>query len=333
MKRVNEVTRVYKSHHFDSTIWDEFVPSEGDVVITTSYKAGTTWTQRCVQVILAAAGKASEEDSLDEVSPWVDLRFPARAQKVEMLRSLTTPRYLKSHLPADGIPVYDGVKYILVCRDGPDVFFSWLNHWRHFNDAAYDMLNSEGLEGPPYPRFDVTFEELGGERGLFERWITRGWDQQPWEVDGWPCWSATHHLRTWWPLRHRDNVLFLHFNNLKADLEGSMRKVARFLGVSDAIPEDAWPGLAAKCTFDAMKRDAEKYAPAQGALWEPSAAQAPLGQSGASRTGGQIFINKGENGRWRGVFTQEQVERHHATVREQCGADAQRWLETGEMPP
>ena len=30
----------------------------------------------------------------------------------------------------------------------------------------------------------------------------------------------------WWPLRHKPNVLFLHFSEMKADHEGSVRKIA-----------------------------------------------------------------------------------------------------------
>lgn len=43
-----ERTRTYQTHHLDSTRWDAFVPRDDDIVITTAYKAGTTWTQRIV---------------------------------------------------------------------------------------------------------------------------------------------------------------------------------------------------------------------------------------------------------------------------------------------
>jgi len=35
----------YRNLIFDSTRWDRFTPRDGDVVVCTSYKAGTTWTQ------------------------------------------------------------------------------------------------------------------------------------------------------------------------------------------------------------------------------------------------------------------------------------------------
>ena len=39
------LTRVYRNHHLDSTRWAGYRPRDGDVIITTSYKSGTTFTQ------------------------------------------------------------------------------------------------------------------------------------------------------------------------------------------------------------------------------------------------------------------------------------------------
>ena len=36
---------VYQNHHLDSTRWDVVTPRDDDIVISTSYKSGTTWTQ------------------------------------------------------------------------------------------------------------------------------------------------------------------------------------------------------------------------------------------------------------------------------------------------
>ena len=41
-------TRTYQNHHLDSTRWDEVELRPGDILISTSYKAGTTWTQTIV---------------------------------------------------------------------------------------------------------------------------------------------------------------------------------------------------------------------------------------------------------------------------------------------
>src|SRR5213082_1065918 len=52
MPTLPQRTRVYRCHHLDSTRWDDIVPRPDDIVITTSLKAGTTWTQRIVSLLV-----------------------------------------------------------------------------------------------------------------------------------------------------------------------------------------------------------------------------------------------------------------------------------------
>ena len=59
--------RVYQHHHLDSTRWRWFVQRPDDIVITTSYKAGTTWMQTIVAQLLFPDG---------DVPGVVDGRFP-----------------------------------------------------------------------------------------------------------------------------------------------------------------------------------------------------------------------------------------------------------------
>jgi hypothetical protein len=54
-----------------------------------------------------------------------------------------------------------------------------------------------------------------------------------------------------WGVRNQPNVMFLHFNDLKSDLPGAMRKVAAFLEIP--VQEEKWDKTVEKCTFDWMK--------------------------------------------------------------------------------
>src|SRR5438094_276548 len=160
-------TRVYRCHHLDSTRWDDVVPRPDDIVITTSLKAGTTWTQRIVSLLV-----------------FQTIRLP--------------------------------------------------------------------------------------------------------------------------------NTLLVHYNDLKADLEGEMRRIARFLEIE--VPEEKWPTLSEAATFAAMKRDAELLGPEMNMIFE----------GGADR-----FLYKGTNDRWRDVLTSDDVALYEDAAARTLTPDLKRWLERG----
>ena len=72
-----ERTREYRNHHLDSTRWDQFVARDDDIVITTAYKAGTTWTQRILAALLLGPGPLPLP--LGDLSPWIDARTSVSA--------------------------------------------------------------------------------------------------------------------------------------------------------------------------------------------------------------------------------------------------------------
>jgi len=96
----------------DSTRWDHFTPRPDDIVITTSYKAGTTWMQAiCAALVFQAPEPPAAQDDL---SPWLDALFAPIDEVIELLDGLENRRYLKTHLPLDGIRYFEDVKYIVV---------------------------------------------------------------------------------------------------------------------------------------------------------------------------------------------------------------------------
>src|SRR5262245_41653044 len=66
-------TRVYRNHHLDSRRWEHVKFRPDDILISTSYKAGTTWTQRIVSLLLFGPGPLPAP--LGFLSPWIDARF------------------------------------------------------------------------------------------------------------------------------------------------------------------------------------------------------------------------------------------------------------------
>ena len=87
-------TRIYRNHHLDSTRWDAIDSRDGDVVITTSYKSGTTWTQGIVGNLLLR--DLPDAPPLWAASPWVDARFMLPLEQlVALLEAQPHRRFLK----------------------------------------------------------------------------------------------------------------------------------------------------------------------------------------------------------------------------------------------
>ncbi len=146
------VTRLYQNHHLDSKRWDGYKPRDGDVIVTTSYKAGTTFTQQILLHLLHG-----HQDPLPEMSlsPWIDARFmpiPIEAMLAE-LEKQEHRRFMKSHLALDGLPYYEQVKYLIVARDPRDVFMSFINHYGNYTEVAFQTINGGDRSGDPLPPF------------------------------------------------------------------------------------------------------------------------------------------------------------------------------------
>jgi aryl sulfotransferase len=289
-------TRELESNHFDSTVWNDFRFRDDDVIIATYGKAGTTWTQQIVGQILT---NGDENVDPGQMSPWLDLRVPPKAVKLQMMEAQTGCRFMKTHLPVDALVFSPRAKYLYIGRDVRDVVWSLYNHHVNANDAWYAALNdTPGPVGPPIER---TADDIVT---YFRKWLER---------DGYPFWPFWENIRSWWAIRHLPNVKLVHFNDLKRDLDGQMRDIAMYLGAR--VDEKSWPRLVEHCSFDYMKAHAEKSAPLGGVLWE----------GGAS-----TFINKGTNGRWRELLTQEDNSRYESRAIAELGTDCARWLMTGE---
>jgi aryl sulfotransferase len=291
-------TRELHSHHFDSTIWNDFLFRNDDIVIATYAKSGTTWMQ---QIVAQLIFNGQEGLNIGDLSPWMDLRVPPAPIKMAAVEAQTHRRFLKTHLPVDALVFSPQAKYIYIGRDGRDVAWSLYNHHVNANEMFYDILNNTpGLVGPPIEPPTVPV------RQYFQDWL---------QGDGYPFWSLWENVRSWWEIRHLPNVLMVHYADLKADLSGQMRRIAAFLDIP--IDETQWDAIAEHCTFDYMKRNAEQVVPLGGQIFEG---------------GAQTFINKGTNGRWRDTLTAEDIHWYESVAQAQLGDDCTYWLANGDLP-
>jgi aryl sulfotransferase len=296
-------TRIYRHHHLDSTRWDAVRLRPGDIVVSTSAKAGTTWMQRILSLLIFGTGPLP--DRLGVISPWIDRRFVEPIDDiVPVLEAQRHRRFLKSHLPVDALPFDETVRYIVVGRDSRDVFMSLWNHYRNYTDEMYRVLAAGDPPGEPMPRCP---DDLGW---LWSQWTTRG--SFDWESDGWPFWSHHYHASAWWAFRHLENILFVHYNDLLADLEGEMRRVAAHVAID--VPEESWPALFEAAGFESMKGDGARL----------------LGPMDRFAGGTGAFLYKGSNGRWRDALTAGDLGLYDA-VASTLDPELRSWLEGGRQ--
>lgn len=294
----------YKTWINDSRRWAHYTPRDGDIIIGTAWKCGTTWMQQIVSLLVF---QSPEPRPIDELSPWIDCRFALSVEDMrQLLEAQSHRRFLKSHLPFDGFPHYDQVRYIHVARDGRDLCMSAFNHCSGLTPLAYQMLdNVADVTLGPYPRCPAD------PRVFWRDWLTRG--VQVGETDGYPELSFFDLEATYWQARHTDNLLLVHYNDLTADLAGEMRRIAAFLSIEP--PEARWPELVEAATFETMKRN--------GAILIPHA-------SGAWEGGSDRFLFKGTNGRWREVMTAEDLALYDQVAARMTPGLA-RWVEQGRL--
>ncbi|MGH6972731.1 MAG: sulfotransferase domain-containing protein, partial [Caulobacteraceae bacterium] len=287
---------------FDSAAWARYQPRDGDIVIGTFPKCGTTWTQRIVSMLLAGGAEPAPV-----AGPWPDFRLgPPLEVTLATAEAIEGRRHLKTHLPYDSLPLYEGVKFIHVARDGRDSALSYHNHLRGFQPTVWDVI--DGISRAD-PKFGGDAPRPAENPGVFFReWLKDG------GASGDPGASYWELEPSYWAARREPHMLLVHYNDLKADRAAEIGRIARFLEI------DLAPAVLAEIVeaadFDAMKSDGEKLMPNAERAWV---------------AGSQTFLHKGVNGRWRGLFDQADLAAYEAKVAEAFTPGLAAWLEGGRL--
>lgn len=299
------LTYHYQNFVFDSSRWSAYTPRDGDIIVCTSYKAGTTWTQMICALLIHQTPDLPQP--LAELSRWLDMRTNSLDGVITHFDAQPYRRVIKTHTPLDALPYFENVRYVFCGREPRDVFMSSQNHLSNMDFETFGaLLQKQGadMETPPELPDDIN------ER--FKLWMTVG--VYDWEEDGLPFWSHFRHADTYWKFSHLPNIHFLHYTDLKRDLDGQMRQLANLLEIE--ISEEKWPALVNAATFDSMKENAD--------------ATAPDADKGVWINNGQFF-HRGENEQWRGVLSDESLALYDNLTRERYDSDLIDWLEQGSL--
>jgi aryl sulfotransferase len=293
-----------RSRYFDSAGWDDYRPRPDDIVIATYPKCGTTWAQRIVGMLIF---QSDAPFPVQDSSPWPDFRLVPPGVMLDLAESQTHRRFFKSHMPYDSLPLYEGVKFIHVARDGRDAAMSFYNHKIHYTDEVMKEAIRISMEDPKFGNAYLRTESDPARH--FHDWVSGEADHI-----GDPSCGFWYMENSYWAARNEPNVLLARYADMKKDLGGEMRRIAKFLEIE--VAEELWPSLIEAASFESMKGNAAELMPTAGHTWQG---------------GGDTFLHKGVNGRWRNVFNQEDLAAYSSKAKDEFSPELARWIESGRL--
>jgi hypothetical protein len=224
-----------------------------DIFIVSYPRSGTTWVQMIVYQLCSGGDRNFEH--ISDVSPFYD-RMRARDGASHLLEGTTSRRIFKSHLPYGSIPK-GKCRYIYVMRNGEDVAVSYYHFYR-------SHLRFHG-------KFAEFFDNFLQGKVQYGNWVD--------------------HVVGWWSHRQDTNILLLHYEDLLADLPGSVRRIAEFCQLE--VDEGALPSIVEACTFDSMKVNERQF----DHVWEVLS---------DLRLSPNAFLREGKAGQGKQVLTEQQ---------------------------
>src|SRR3954451_9134777 len=247
--------RRYRGRTSDSARWERFTFRDDDVVISTPSKCGTTWMQNIVGMLLL--DRTDLGAPISELSPWLDMLLRSDDEVFGVFDAQTHRRWIKTHTPLDGVPMHPTVTYITVIRHPLDVAMSDRDHSVNQDVERFRQLR-EAVVGELDPVLAATWPTPPEDATEYLRWFI--------DNDLPPSGSGPNGLadfcdqaRTYWDRRHFPNVRLFHYQDLRTDLDGEMRRVARALGV--AVDDQRWPEFVDAATLQSMRARAATTAP------------------------------------------------------------------------
>jgi aryl sulfotransferase len=292
------VTR-YRSPDEDSGRWRGFPFRDGDIVITTRSKSGTTWMQMICALLIFQTPDVPRP--LGELSPWLDWLVAPRDEVYAQLAAQAHRRFIKTHTPLDGVPIDRRATYLFLGRHPLDMAVSLYHQGDNLDrERMRRLTGARGPAGPAPPRPDL--------HTWLKGWIA--WEGSPRDdLDSLP--GVVWHASDAWSRRTDPNIVLVHYADLSADLEGEMRGLADRLGI--VVPDDRWPTLVRAATFDRMRSRADVLAPDPVGVLKDRAA----------------FFRRGTSGAAREVLSVDELEGYRRRVELLGPTDALAWLHHG----
>jgi aryl sulfotransferase len=284
----------YRSPEEDSARWLGFPFRDGDLVISSRSRTGTTWVQMICALLIFQTPELPAP--LAQLSPWLDHLIAPREEVCARLAAQEHRRFIKTHTPLDGIPLDSRATYLVTARHPLDMAVSLYHQGGNIDRARVRQLTGQPEPARPRPRTPL--------HNWLLRWIADDDDprEQPDSLPG-----VMWHLSDAWSRRDEPNILLVHYDNLSADLEGQMRWLTGQLGI--AVPDKAWPALVQAATFGSMRGNADTLVPTAG-IFKNNAA----------------FFRRGISGTRHEILSDDRIAAYHARAAQLAQPDMLTWL-------
>nr|XP_033801510.1 sulfotransferase 1C1-like isoform X2 [Geotrypetes seraphini] len=224
-------------------IWS-FQAHPDDLLIATYPKAGTTWIQEIVDMIIHGGDiEMCQRAPIILRQPFIEHHSTLMPSGLKLAEAMPPPRILKTHLPVQLVPP---------------------SFWEKDCKRMNKMLPDPG-----------TWQEY------FEKFLAGEVPWGPWH----------DHVKGWWKAKERQRILYLFYEDMKADLAREIQKVMKFL--EKDLREEVIEKIIRHTSFQAMKEN-----PMTNYTFLPSIDHSI-----------SPFIRKGIVGDWKTHFTVLQNER------------------------
>jgi hypothetical protein len=194
-------------------------PRPTDVIITPYGKCGTTWLQQIFHTLRTRGD--FDFDDISRVVPWIETSKIVGIDIEAPQRA--EPRGFKSHLDWGKVP--KGARYIVSFRHPHDACVSFY----HFMEGWFFEPGAVSLE-----EFVATYVMRTGL-----------------ETDYW------NHLVSWWNERDNPDVLVLAYEQMNAQPEATIRRVAAFCGIP--LDDDLLKLTLDRSSFGFMLKHKDKF--------------------------------------------------------------------------
>ncbi|XP_056626809.1 sulfotransferase 1C2 [Triplophysa dalaica] len=202
----------------------EFSPDPSDLLIATYPKAGTTWAQEIVDLLLHNGDAEMCKRAPTAVRiPFLEIFSPPPIPSgLDLLKQMKPPRVIKTHLPFQLVPKgfwENKCKVIYVARNAKDNAVSYF----HFD------------------RMNLTQPEPGPWDGYVDKFMK-----------GQLSWGSWYdHVKGYWKERKEMNILYIFYEDMKENPHKEIERIMRYMELS--VPDDVIERIAQLTSFNVMK--------------------------------------------------------------------------------